>query len=102
MRGKVRIRDTRGGVETYDRVVMACHGDEALALLRDAAPSERAALSAFRYQKNLAVLHRDHSVMPKRRRCWANVLNSRLVTRPQFGSGWPSSRLIRRISSAVR
>ena len=70
--GKVQIRDTRGGLEIYDRVVMACHGDEALALLRDAAPSERAALSAFRYQKNVAVLHRDRSVMPKRRRCWAS------------------------------
>ena len=32
----VQIRDTQGGVETYDRVVMACHGDEALALLKDA------------------------------------------------------------------
>ena len=70
--GKVQIRDTQGGLESYDRVVMACHGDEALALLRDAAPGERAALSAFRYQKNVAVLHRDHSVMPKRRRCWAS------------------------------
>ena len=40
-------------------MVMACHGDEALALLADPDARESGALSAFRYQKNLAVLHRD-------------------------------------------
>ena len=70
--GKVQIRDARGESHTYDQLVMACHGDEALALLKDAGSTERAALSAFRYQKNLAVLHRDTSVMPLRKRCWAS------------------------------
>ncbi len=55
---------------------MACHGDEALSLLKDASPEERAALSPFRYQKNVAVLHRDESVMPKRKRCWASWVYS--------------------------
>jgi predicted NAD/FAD-binding protein len=70
--GKVQVRDARGETHTYDQVVMACHGDEALALLKDAGSAERAALSAFRYQKNIAVLHRDESVMPRRKRCWAS------------------------------
>jgi predicted NAD/FAD-binding protein len=70
--GKVDIRDSHGHVETYDEVVMACHGDEALALLQDVDRREQAALAPFRYQKNLAVLHRDESVMPRRRRCWAS------------------------------
>jgi predicted NAD/FAD-binding protein len=70
--GRVRIHDSQGGVETYDRVVMASHGDETLALLKDADAGERAALSCFRYQKNRAVLHRDTRVMPKRKRCWAS------------------------------
>ncbi len=34
---KVQIRDTAGGSESYDQLVMACHGDEALALLQDCA-----------------------------------------------------------------
>ena len=38
--GKVQIRDTNGETETYDRVVIAAHGDEALALLKDAGPAE--------------------------------------------------------------
>jgi predicted NAD/FAD-binding protein len=70
--GKVQIRDTQGQTRTYDQVVMAAHGDETLALLKDADTAERSALSSFRYQKNTAVLHRDPSVMPRRKRCWAS------------------------------
>ncbi|HET7083924.1 MAG TPA: FAD-dependent oxidoreductase [Rhizomicrobium sp.] len=70
--GKVQIKDSQGGFETYDQVVMASHGDESLSLLKDADRDEQAALGAFRYQKNLAVLHRDASLMPRRRRCWAS------------------------------
>ncbi len=70
--GQVEIRDSQGGVESYDQVVMASHGNETLALLKDADGEERAALGAFRYQENRAVLHRDQSLMPRRRRCWAS------------------------------
>jgi predicted NAD/FAD-binding protein len=70
--GKVQIKDTSGSVETYDQVVMASHGDETLALLKDADRDEQAALGCFRYQKNRAVLHRDQRLMPRRRRCWAS------------------------------
>ena len=71
-RGKVVVRDTQGGCEVFDQVVMASHGNETLALLEDASTQEREALSPFRYQKNIAVLHRDPSLMPRRRRCWAS------------------------------
>ena len=74
--GKVRIKDAGGGEEIYDQVVMASHGDETLALLKDADAAERAALGCFRYQKNRAVLHRDQSLMPRRRRCWASWVYS--------------------------
>src|SRR5689334_11987027 len=57
--GRIVIRDVSGSSETYDHVVCAGHGDETLRLLSDADQHERAALGAFRYQKNLAVLHRD-------------------------------------------
>jgi len=74
--GKVQIKDSQGGFESYDQVVMACHGDETLALLKDSDGDERAVLGAFRYQKNRAVLHRDSSLMPRRRRCWASWVYS--------------------------
>lgn len=70
--GGVTVRDTMGGAEPYDEVVFASHGDETLRLLADATAQERAALSSFRYQKNRAVLHRDESFMPRRKRCWAS------------------------------
>ena len=74
--GKVQIKDSQGGIESYDQVVMACHGDETLALLKDSDGDEQAVLGAFRYQKNHAVLHRDSSLMPRRRRCWASWVYS--------------------------
>lgn len=70
--GRVIVEDSRGDSRVYDHVILACHGDEALAMLADANTEERLALSAFHYQSNLAVLHSDTSIMPKRRRCWAS------------------------------
>ncbi|MBB2487546.1 FAD-dependent oxidoreductase [Mitsuaria sp. WAJ17] len=60
------------GAESFDAVVLACHTDQALALLGDdASPEERALLGAIRYQPNEAVLHIDASVLPRRRLAWA-------------------------------
>jgi hypothetical protein len=68
----VTVRDVTGTQEHYDQVVFGCHADEALALLADADEAERGGLSPISYQKNLAVLHSDESVMPKNRPCWAS------------------------------
>ena len=62
---------TDAGTEHFDAVVMACHADQSLALLADPSPEERAALGAFRYRPNRAVLHTDARVLPRRRRAWA-------------------------------
>lgn len=70
--GAVQIADSSGHTERFDKVVFASHGDETLELLRDATDEERNVLSAFRFQPNRAVLHKDISVMPRRRRCWAS------------------------------
>ncbi len=68
--GAVLVR-TAAGVERYDEVVMACHSDQALALLSDVNPDEAALLSAIRYQPNRAVLHLDASCLPRRRKAWS-------------------------------
>jgi uncharacterized protein len=63
---------TEGRVERFDAIVMACHSDQALAMLGDAAtPEERETLGAVRYQPNRAVLHTDASVLPRSERAWA-------------------------------
>ena len=62
---------TDAGAEHFDRLVLATHSDQALALLADATPHEREVLGAIRYQPNRAVLHTDASVLPESRRAWA-------------------------------
>jgi predicted NAD/FAD-binding protein len=54
----------------FDKVVMAAHADQSLAMISDATSVERDILSSFRFQPNRAVLHSDPSLMPKRRGAW--------------------------------
>lgn len=68
--GGVRIV-TDGHAERFDKVVIATHSDQALAMLRDPSPQERATLGAVRYHPNTAVLHTDASVLPDRPLAWA-------------------------------
>lgn len=64
---------TQSGIDTeYDKVIIACHGDEALALLDEPTPDERNLLSKFHYQKNKTVLHTDTSVMPANKKVWSS------------------------------
>ncbi len=64
---------TPSGTEPFDHVILACHADQALAILGDqATPLEREILSAFPYTQNEAVLHTDTSILPRRRGAWAS------------------------------
>lgn len=60
-----------GQTETFDKVVLAAHSDQSLALLADAAPDESAVLGAISYQPNRAVLHTDTAVLPANKLAWA-------------------------------
>lgn len=68
----VLVRDATGRVQRYDRAIVATHADQALRLLADPTSQERRVLGAFAYQPNLAVLHRDPALMPRRRAAWAS------------------------------
>jgi len=63
--GGVRVQ-TNGDEIQADAVILACHSDQALAMLTDASPTERAVLSTIAYQPNETVLHTDDSVLPRR------------------------------------
>ncbi len=63
--------ESAAGIEHFDHVVLACHSDQALALLTDADERERSILGAMPYQSNETVLHTDASVLPIRRKAWA-------------------------------
>lgn len=60
------------GVESFDRVILATHAPQALALLDRADAQERAILGALRTQLNRVVLHSDPALMPRRRAAWAS------------------------------
>ncbi len=72
----VVITGTDGAEDHYDAVIIAAHSDQALAMLPDASAQERDILGAIRYRPNDVWLHRDESLMPKRKAAWAawNVL----------------------------
>lgn len=58
--------------EVFDKVILACHADQSLAILEDADENERSILESFPYQRNRAVLHTDTQVLPSRPRAWAS------------------------------
>ncbi len=65
----------------FDRVVIATHSDQALKMIEDPTEKEEEILGAIPYQKNIAVLHWDSSVLPKERRAWASW-NYRKLAKP--------------------
>jgi predicted NAD/FAD-binding protein len=76
---------TNGNTEVFDRVVLATHADESLALVTDASPGETNLLSAWKYHRNPVLLHTDASVLPKDRRLWASWNYCRKSGAPSTG-----------------
>lgn len=68
----VSITDRHGQTERFDHAIIATHADQALAMLSEPSQDERRLLSAFRYSRNLAVLHADKRLMPRRRGVWSS------------------------------
>ncbi len=68
----VEIRDAADRVDAFERVVVATHADEALALLAAPRADERAVLGAFGYSANETVLHTDATLLPRSRRARAS------------------------------
>ena len=77
----VMVKPQNEPAVSFDHVVFACHSDQALRMLADPTPTERAVLSEFPYGRNIAVLHTDRQVLPKHRRAWASW-NYHLSGRP--------------------
>ncbi len=63
---------TSAGTETFDQVVFACHADQALAMIAAPLPAEREILGAVSFQDNIAVLHQDARLMPRRKLAWSS------------------------------
>jgi predicted NAD/FAD-binding protein len=73
--------------EQFDHVIMACHPDQALAMLSDPSTEEQSALAPFQYQDNRVFLHRDTRQMPKRRAVWSSWVYKADTRRPEPAIG---------------
>lgn len=70
---RVDVQPRGGASQSFDHVIFACHSDQALRVLGDAATTqEREIMSAFTYERNVAVLHTDVALLPRTRRAWAS------------------------------
>jgi predicted NAD/FAD-binding protein len=68
----VEIHTANGAPARFDHVVLGCHSDQALRLLRNPTPQEREILGAIPYQENRVILHTDSSILPERRNLWSS------------------------------
>lgn len=68
----VTLHFADGRTEQFDKLVLACHSDQALRLLGESATAEeQQVLRGIAYQQNEVVLHTDTKLLPKRQRAWA-------------------------------
>ncbi len=70
--GCVEVEPAHQPAETFDNVVLATHSDQALALIEDPTDAEKNILGVIPYQENIAVLHSDESLLPRKRAAWAS------------------------------
>jgi predicted NAD/FAD-binding protein len=68
----VVVVNEKGIMTRYDKVIFASHADETLNMIENLTEEEKRLLSKFKYQKNIATLHTDTSVMPKLKRTWSS------------------------------
>lgn len=69
--GGIRISTDRDeGV--FDEVILACHADQALAMISRPTQQEEQVLQAIPFTDNLVTLHTDTGLMPHNSRAWAS------------------------------
>ena len=58
--------------EIFDKVIFATHSDQSLSILDDPTKDETKVLSKMKYQKNIAYIHTDENILPKRKNAWSS------------------------------
>ena len=56
----------------YDQVILDAHADQSLQLLENPTDQEKKILSKFKYIPNIAILHTDKNLMPKKEIAWSS------------------------------
>lgn len=81
--GGVVVKTRDGGSETFDKIIIATHADQAFRMLMDPSPGEQA-LQAWSYSRNRTVLHSHSEVLPPNKRAWASWNYRRQSEKPHF------------------
>jgi predicted NAD/FAD-binding protein len=68
----ITVMTASGSAQTFDKLILACHGDQALRLLTNPTFNEARLLAEVRYQPNVATVHTDATVMPRKRLAWSS------------------------------
>lgn len=69
---KVEVVLSNGTIEQFDKVIFACHANEALNMLEKPNDIQQRLLTPFKYERNVALVHTDESVMPKTKKTWSS------------------------------
>tara|TARA_Y100001960_G_C14768125_1_gene878215 strand:- start:306 stop:1691 length:1386 start_codon:yes stop_codon:yes gene_type:complete len=56
----------------YDHVIMACHADQSIKLIKGTHKKVKKVLNYFKFSKNKVVLHSSEQFMPKNRSLWSS------------------------------
>ncbi|KAF5315110.1 hypothetical protein D9619_007378 [Psilocybe cf. subviscida] len=70
---RVLLTTEHGDIFAYDHVILACHSDTALDILRagNIAEEEERILNQFSWNRNEVILHSDTRMMPRSRKAWS-------------------------------
>jgi predicted NAD/FAD-binding protein len=68
----IKLYANQALVGVFEKVIIATHSDQALALLDKPTPLEKKLLTGIPYQKNSVVLHKDKTLMPLNKNAWAS------------------------------
>jgi uncharacterized protein len=71
-KGKGVIETAKGKTHQFDKIIFACHADQALQILERPSELEQRLLAPFKYQRNIATVHTDESLMPKNKTTWSS------------------------------
>lgn len=90
--GGVVVVDAQGEETVFDRVVFACHPDQAADMLRGdkGASDDLNVLSNFKYSTNDTYVHSDPALMPASKAAWTswNYKESTSLTSPVYVTYW--------------
>lgn len=68
----VNLIDTNGNSHSFDKVIFACHSNQAISLIENPTSEEKDIIGKIKYQENKIIVHSDESFMPLNTNAWSS------------------------------